>query len=363
MKDIRSTFSSDKGFTKYFASQKWTDGIQGRRPNLLSNVAFQYMMGRQFNYSFADALIAAVLGKEVCNVVVLDTIVKTPELLDRPMVLDLLVMLDGQLVNVEIQLLPEIYYDLRCYMQMAALLQDRLHTMYQEMKSAGQAKIRHDTIYGLLPKAININFLGFYVDKNDPHYLWQFKLVDIKRLNRTAVPEIEFIFIELPKFHRMYAGKGLSDLKTPLERWLYFYVNCFDKHTLIDFLNKSEGIFMEYEKQIEDASQQLDFVTRYQNSIFYLIESMIMSPAEERDSYREELEQTRMELAAKDDELAAKDGELAAKDGELAAKDGELAAKLAAKDEEMTAKVNELAAKERELEILRKELENVKGNV
>ena len=63
---------------------------------------------------------------------------------------------------------------------------------------------------------------------------------------------------------------------------------------------------MEYEKQIEDANRQMDFITRYKNSIFYLIESMIMSPAEERDSYREELdliqrelEQARLEMSSK----------------------------------------------------------------
>ena len=98
MKDIRETFSIDKNFTAFFASQKWSDGIQGRRPNLLNNEAFQYMMGRKFDYDYAAALIAAVLSKNVSSVEVLDTTVKTPELMDRPMTLDLLVMLDGQLV-------------------------------------------------------------------------------------------------------------------------------------------------------------------------------------------------------------------------------------------------------------------------
>ena len=60
---------------------------------------------------------------------------------------------------------------------------------------------------------------------------------------------------------------------------------------------------MDYEKQIEEASKQVDFITRYEGSIFFLIESMIMTPAEERDSYREELEQTRQELAIKEREL------------------------------------------------------------
>jgi len=300
-----------------FAAQKWTEGIEGRRPNLLSDVAFQYMMGKNSNYNFAAALIAAVLEKDASNIEILDTVVKTPELLDRPLILDLLVMLDGELVNVEIQLLHEIFYDLRCFMQMCALLMDRLHTTYQELKSAGKTKIRHDTIYGQVPKAISINFLGFYVDKSDPFYLWQFKFVDVRRLNRIAAPEIEMFFIELPKFFQMYADKCITDLKTPLERWLFFYVMCFDKQKLKDFLDNSEGLFMEYEKQIEDASRQMDFITRYENSIFYLIESMIMSPAEERDSYREErdlireeLEQTRLELASRDAELADKEREL-----------------------------------------------------
>ena len=32
LKDIRSTFSSNKEFKEYFAAQKWTEGIGGRRP-------------------------------------------------------------------------------------------------------------------------------------------------------------------------------------------------------------------------------------------------------------------------------------------------------------------------------------------
>ena len=224
MKDIRSTFSSDKEFTVQFAAQKWTEGIEGRRPNLLSDVAFQYMMGKNINYNYAAALIAAVLEKDASNVEILDTVVKTPELMDRPLILDLLVMLDGQLVNVEIQLLHEVFYDLRCFMQMSALLQDRLHSTYQELKSAGRKKIRHDTIYGQVPRAISINFLGFYVDKGDPSYFWQFKFIDVRRLNRFAVPEVEMFFIELPKFYRMYADKRITDLNTPLDHWLYFFV-------------------------------------------------------------------------------------------------------------------------------------------
>ena len=302
------------------------------------------MMGRKFDYDYAAALIAAVLSKNVSSVEVLDAAVKTPELMDRPMSLDLLVMLDGQLVNVEIQLLYEKFYDLRCFMQLCALLQDRLHTMYQDMKGAGRKKIRHDTIYGQLPKVISINILGFYIDKEDPNYLWQFKFVDVKRLNRTAVSEIEIFFIELPKFRSLNADKGPAELKTQLDYWLYFFVMCDDKVKLENFLDNRERIFLEYENHIEEASKQMDFITRYENSIFFMLESMIMTPAEERDFYKEELEQTQQEMAAK-----------------LAAKDDEMAAKLAAKDDELAAKDDELATREQEIEILRKELEMALG--
>ena len=168
--------------------------------------------------------------------------------------------------------------------------------------------------------------------------------MDVTRLNRTAVSENEIFFIELPKFRSLNADKGPAELTTQLDYWLYFFVMCDDKAKLENFLDNRERIFLEYENHIEEASRQMDFITRYENSIFFMLESMIMTPAEERDFYKEELEQTQQELAAK----------LAVKDDELAAKDDELVAKLAAKD-------HELAAREQEIAILRKELEMALG--
>ena len=73
MRDIRSAFRSDKEFAEYFAAQKWTPGIRGRRPNLLSDVAFQYMMGSVFGYEYSASLTGAVLRKDTGAIKVLGT--------------------------------------------------------------------------------------------------------------------------------------------------------------------------------------------------------------------------------------------------------------------------------------------------
>jgi septin family protein len=65
-------------------------------------------------------------------------------------------------------------------------------------------------------------------------------------------------------------------------------VLCHEKTRLADFLAETGGVFQEYEEIIEEECKVMDFITRYEDSVFFKLESMIMTPAEERDSYKAE---------------------------------------------------------------------------
>jgi hypothetical protein len=290
IQDIRATFKQDRAFSKYFASKKWTEGLNGRRPNLLSDVALQYMLSENpFSPEFLGALIASVLGKPISAVQILSTHIQSQSILyDRPIYLDVLSRVDGAITNIEVQLYLEKYYDLRCVIQMSGIMIDAMQEEHRKMREAGRTKIRHDEIYGNVPHVITINILGFYIDETDPDYYWRFQFRDGKRPNRIAAPEMAMICIELPKVYQLLKGKNPQDLKTDLDRWMYFYVMCNEPGKLEAFLSNNAEVFRKYEEKMEEVSKMPSFVERYENSIFFQIESMVMTPEEERDSYKEE---------------------------------------------------------------------------
>jgi hypothetical protein len=311
IKDIRSTFSKDKEFSKYFASRRWTQGLHGRRPNLLSDVAFKHIIGDVFGKEFLAALVAAALGKKVSGVEILSTHVKAfSYLFDRQVWLDILANVGGVYTNIEIQLLLEKYYDLRCFLQTCAIMSNASNDIYQAMKTEGETKIRHDDLFSKIPKFISINFLGFYVDEADAGYRWDFIFRDKTRPERSAIPEVEIIFIELPKFWKQFRSASSKDMKTDLERWLYFYVMCDERGKLEDFLDHNDKIFLKYEERIEEVSKMENFVERYENSTFFKLMAMVMTPEEERDSYKEERDSYKAELESVQKELESKNKEI-----------------------------------------------------
>jgi hypothetical protein len=276
------------------------------------------MLDDTFSIEFIAALVGAVLEKPVSVVKILSVHIKTPSyLFDRQIWLDILADIDGVMTNIEIQLLLEKYYDLRCFLQICSAMSDLSNDVYHKMKNEGKTKIRHDELFSKIPKYVSINFLGFYVDENDPDYRWDFVFRDKTRPDRTAVPEVEFILIELPKFWKQFMEISAKDVKTDLDRWLYFYVMCDDRDKLADFLNYNDDIFRKYEDKMEEASKMETFVERYENSTFFKLMEMLMTPEEERDSYKEELESVQRKLEHQEKNLETKDKELESRDKEI----------------------------------------------
>ena len=99
---------------------------------------------------------------------------------------------------------------------------------------------------------VSINFLGFFVDEEAPQYLWEFGFVEKRKLSYTMVKEVEIYFIELPKFKKLFEDVEPEQLSNDLEKWLYFFVLCYNKDKLNAFLQDTKDeVFLENEKKIE----------------------------------------------------------------------------------------------------------------
>jgi replicative superfamily II helicase len=122
------------------------------------------------------------------------------------------------------------------------------------------------------------------------------------------------IFIELPKFWKMFSADAPKEMETDLDKWMYYYVMCDDQLKLEDFLSKNDAVFQEYEEKVEEAAKMQTFIQRYESSPFHKLMSMLMTPEEEMEMVKSELEKTKKELEAKDKVLEAKDMALEAKD-------------------------------------------------
>jgi len=119
---------------------------------LLWDEAFKRIFGNKNETAYLIRLLAAVLDKQVNAVEVLDVKVDGPRMLnDRQVYLDVLARVDGELVNVEVQLRLERYYDFRCFWHLCALMHEAVNSLYQQWKREGKSSIRHDELYGQLP--------------------------------------------------------------------------------------------------------------------------------------------------------------------------------------------------------------------
>jgi hypothetical protein len=258
---------------------------------------------------FLAFLLAAVMGCGVNDIEILDVKIEKKFLFDRHIYLDILAKVEGALINFEVQLTYQKYFDLRCFWQLSAIFQNNANMVHQDMKKSGLTRISHDEFFEKLPKTVSISFCGFNIDKDDPDYIWRFGLVDLERMDRRMVPEVEFYLIELPKFKKLFDNTDAADLKTPLEKWLYFFVMCDTKEKLERFLDLNEDIFKEYENKIERVSQMLDFLDRYTMNMYDLVE--FMTPAEELEYFKTKLTDKDKALEDKDKEMVQLRNELA----------------------------------------------------
>ncbi|MBK8562746.1 MAG: Rpn family recombination-promoting nuclease/putative transposase [Saprospiraceae bacterium] len=98
--------------------------------------------------------------------------------------------------------------------------------------------------YPLLNPAYFIGILDFEFSKNG-HYHTRHLILD-KTTNEHLLKDIEFSFVELPKFQL-----GLDDLETPIDKWAYFIKHAEELNFIPDYANEDEGLktaFVEADK-------------------------------------------------------------------------------------------------------------------
>ncbi len=114
---------------------------------------------------------------------------------------------------------------------------DKRVLYYASKSYSGQIE-RGDQYENLNPTYF-IGILDFEVTKN-PSYISRHKLIDIET-NENYIKDIEFNFIELPKFK-----KEQNELKTIIDQWVYFIKNSENLDVIPENL-KDEGLKFAYE--------------------------------------------------------------------------------------------------------------------
>jgi predicted transposase/invertase (TIGR01784 family) len=110
--------------------------------------------------------------------------------------------------------------------------------LYYASKSYS-AQIERGDQYENLNPTYFIGILNFEVTKN-PSYINRHKIIDIET-NENYIKDIEFNFIELPKFN-----KKESELESIIDQWVYFIKNAENLHVIPENL-KDEGLKFAYE--------------------------------------------------------------------------------------------------------------------
>ena len=110
--------------------------------------------------------------------------------------------------------------------------------LYYASKSYS-AQIERGDQYENLNPTYFIGILDFEVTKN-PSCINRHKIVDVET-NENYIKDIEFNFIELPKFN-----KKESELESVIDQWIYFIKNAENLHVIPENL-KDEGLKFAYE--------------------------------------------------------------------------------------------------------------------
>jgi predicted transposase/invertase (TIGR01784 family) len=110
--------------------------------------------------------------------------------------------------------------------------------LYYASKSYS-AQIERGDQYENLNPTYFIGILDFEVTKN-PSYINRHKIIDIET-NENYIKDIEFNFIELPKFN-----KKENELESVIDQWVYFIKNAEDLDVIPENL-KDEGLKFAYE--------------------------------------------------------------------------------------------------------------------
>lgn len=110
--------------------------------------------------------------------------------------------------------------------------------LYYASKSYS-AQIERGDQYQKLNPTYFIGILDFEVTRNS-NYISRHKIIDIET-NESYIKDIEFNFIELPKFK-----KSVNELESVIDQWVYFIKNAESLEVIPDNLN-DEGLKFAYE--------------------------------------------------------------------------------------------------------------------
>jgi predicted transposase/invertase (TIGR01784 family) len=124
-------------------------------------------------------------------------------------------------------------------MQVAELEGFGKRVLYYFSKSYSE-QIKRGDLYRELKPVIFIGILDFYYTEN-PHYLSRSQVRDVETNERT-VEDVEFNFIELPKFN-----KAMAELDNLTEKWVYFIKNAENLDVIPDNVD-DEGLRSAYQE-------------------------------------------------------------------------------------------------------------------
>ena len=187
---------------------KWVVNI-GNRLKVKNDFIFKRIFGQDENKEILISFLNAVLELEPGSNKMLDNLkiivgvnLKKDGLDDKLGILDIMAKtIDGEQINIEIQLINQYNMDKRTLFYWSKLYTDQL--------KQGQA-------FNVIKKTITINILNFdYIDIES--YYSVFHLWEDKNKDCQLTDMLEIRFIELPKFRRAKA-----DLSRQLDRWLLF---------------------------------------------------------------------------------------------------------------------------------------------
>ncbi|MBK8471422.1 MAG: Rpn family recombination-promoting nuclease/putative transposase [Sphingobacteriales bacterium] len=110
--------------------------------------------------------------------------------------------------------------------------------LYYASKSYSD-QIKRSDFYRKLYPVILVGILDFEFTQNS-HYLSRHQVLDVET-GEQAIKDMEFTFVELPKFR-----KSLKDLKTLAEKWIFFIKNAEDLTFIPD--TDDAGLISAYEQ-------------------------------------------------------------------------------------------------------------------
>jgi predicted transposase/invertase (TIGR01784 family) len=128
-------------------------------------------------------------------------------------------------------------------MQVAALEHFNKRILYYTSQSY-VSQINKGVNYNKLRPVYFIGILEFEISKNT-HYLSKHKVLDVETKEQ-IIKDVEFNFIELPKFNL-----GIDQLKTSIDQWTFFIKNAESLNLIPDSVN-DEGLkeaYLEADKQ------------------------------------------------------------------------------------------------------------------